>query len=316
MPARIQEIGGSGSYNYTLWGVDNFLVQTNQYGFFSHLPYIIDDLGERQDLTTREDVWRSLGWNRSLAIVDRTAVGPNQFVPGERLRLEPGNRIRAFDAAGRSVDLTVVGVLEQALEFTSGVFVDESVIKAVFPPEERFTAYFFQIASGVDVRSLRADLERVFFPWGLQTIDIREEIGAAFDASQQVLTLMQAYLGIGLVVGIAGLVVITLRATVERRPQIGALRAIGFTRRMILSVFLFEITLMAVLGAAIGMASGIVLAWKIHLVYFADLVVFSVPWMNLAWVVALACIAALASTAHPAIRASRIPPAEALRHFE
>jgi len=318
LPARVQASGGNRSYDYTLWGVDNFLIQSNQYGFTSFLPsYVNESSGLRQVLTTREEVWLSLRWNHSLAIVDRTAAGPNQFTPDEsRLRAVPGDRIRVFDAAGRAVDLMIVGVLEQALQFTSGVFVDQSVVRTVFPAQERYTAYFFQMAAGADIATFRANLERVFFSFGLQTIDIREEIGRAFDASQQVLTLMEAYLGIGLLVGIAGLAVITLRAVVERRTQIGAMRALGFTRRMVLSVFLLEIALIAVLGIGIGVALGIVLAYKIYIVYFADLVVFRIPWSNLLLIVGLASAAAVASTAQPAIRASRIPPAEALRYIE
>ena len=318
MPAKVQAVGGNRTYDYTLWGVDNFLIQSNQYGFTSFLPsYVNESSGQRQALTNRTDVWLSLRWNHTLAIVDRTAAGPNQFVPDEsRLRVVPGDRIRAFDAAGRTVNLTIVGVLEQALQFTSGVFVDQSVVRGVFPAEERYTAYFFQMLPGVDVPAFRADLERVFFVYGLQTIDIREQIGQAFDASQEVLTLMQAYLGIGLLVGIAGLAVITLRAVVERRTQIGALRAIGFTRGMVLATFLVEIALIAVLGIGIGVALGIVLAYKIYIVYFADIVVFSVPWPNLALIVGVASIASVASAAQPAIRASRIPPAEALRYIE
>src|SRR3989454_1131217 len=318
MPVKVQAVGGNRTYDYTLWGVDNFLIQSNQYGFTSFLPsYVNESSGQRQALTNRTDVWLSLRWNHTLAIVDRTAAGPNQFVPDEsRLRVVPGDHIRAFDAAGRTVNLTIVGVLEQALQFTSGVFVDQSVVRGVFPTEERYTAYFFQMASGVDVAAFRADLERTFFVYGLQTIDIREQIGQAFGASQEVLTLMQAYLGIGLLVGIAGLAVITLRAVVERRTQIGALRAIGFTRGMVLATFLVEIALIAVLGIGIGVALGIVLAYKIYIVYFADIVVFSVPWPNLALIVGVASIAAVASAAQPAIRASRIPPAEALRYIE
>src|SRR2546422_882497 len=318
MPAKVQAVGGNRTYDYTLWGVDNFLIQSNQYDFTSFLPsYINESSGARESLVTREQVWLSLRYNHTLAIVDRTAAGPNQFVPDEsRLRVVPGDRIRAFDAAGRSVNLTIVGVLEQALPFTSGVFVDQSVVRGVFPVQERYTAYFFQMAPGVDVDAFRTDLERTFFVYGLRTIDIREQIGQAFGASQEVLTLMQAYLGIGLLVGIAGLAVITLRAVVERRTQIGALRAIGFTRGMILATFLVEIALIAVLGIGIGVALGIVLSYKIYIVYFADIVVFSVPWPNLSLIVGVASIAAIVSAAQPAIRASRIPPAEALRYIE
>ncbi len=318
MPAKVQAVGSNRSYDYTLWGVDNFLIKSNQYGFYSHLPsFLNESSGQVENLVTREQVWLSLRYNPTLAIVDRSAAGPNQFVPDEsRLRVGPGDRVRAFDAAGRMVNLTIVGVLEQALQFTSGVFVDQDVVRAAFPAEERYTAYFFQMAPGVDVAAFRADLERVFFAYGLQTIDIREEIGRAFDASQQVLTLMEAYLGMGLLVGIAGLAVITLRAVVERRTQIGALRAIGFTRRMVLGVFLVEIALIAVLGIGIGMVLGIVFAYKIYIVYFADIVVFSVPWEHLLLIVGLASLAAVASTAQPAIRGSRVPPAEALRYIE
>ena len=317
LPAKVQAVGGNRSYDYTLWGVDNFLVRSNRYGFASHIPSILGDNGQTYVLETREDVWLSLGRNASLAIVDRSAAGANQFFPdADRLRVAPGDRVRAWDAAGRTVNLTIVGVLEQALEFTSGIFVDQAVVTTAFPPESRFTAYFFQVGPGVDVRALRSDLERVFFAYGLRTIDIREEIERAFDASQQVLLLMQAYLGIGLLVGIAGLAVVTLRAVVERRAQIGALRAIGFTRRMVLAVFLLEITLVVALGVGVGVVLGIVFAWKVYAVYFADLVVFTIPWAHLALIVGIATAAAVASTAQPAIRASRIPPAEALRYSE
>ena len=317
MPAKVQQVGSSDTYNYTLWGVDNFLVKSNQYGFYSNLPYVYTDNGTRIDLVNRTDVWLSLRENRTLAIIDRSAAGVNQFVPNtDRLQVVPGDHIRAFDATGHQVNLTIVGILEQSLQFTSGVFVDQGVVKTVFPASEQYTAYFFQVAQGVDVPALRNRLEQVFFAYGLQTIDIREQIGQAFDATQEVLTLMEAYLGIGLLVGVAGLAVVTLRAVVERRTQIGALRAIGFTRGMVLRMFLLEIALIAVLGVGIGVGLGIVFAYKVYLVYFAGIITFSVPWVNLGIIVGIASVAAIACTAQPAIRASRFPPAEALRYSE
>ena len=317
LPAQIVKVGGNRTYNYTLWGVDNFLVKSNQYGFYSSLPYIYDSNGTRHDLLNRTDVWLSLRENHTLAIIDRSAAGVNQFVSDpNRLTAAPGDRIRAFDGTGHTVNLTIVGILEQSLQFTSGVFVDSNVTQSVFPAQEQYTAYFFQVAPGFDVTALRTRLEQVYFAYGLQTIDIREQIGQAFDATQEVLTLMEAYLGIGLLVGIAGLAVITLRAVVERRTQIGALRAIGFTQGMVLRMFLLEIALIAVLGVGIGVGLGIVFAYKVYLVYFADLITFSVPWVNLGIIVGIASAAAVACTAQPAIRASRMPPAEALRYSE
>ncbi|HYM39010.1 MAG TPA: FtsX-like permease family protein [Thermoplasmata archaeon] len=317
LPAKLQAVGGNRTYDYTLWGVDNFLVKSNQYGFYSNLPYVTDANGTRHELQSRTDVWLALRENHSLAIIDRSAAGVNQFAPDpNRLQAVPGDRIRVFDPTGHAVNLTVVGILEQSLQFTSGVFVDINATETVFPAAEQYTAYFFQVAPGTDVTALRTQLEQVYFPYGLQTIDIREQIGQAFDSTQEVLTLMEAYLGIGLLVGIAGLAVVTLRAVVERRTQIGALRAIGFTRGMVLRMFLLEIALIAVLGVGIGVGLGIVFAYKVYLVYFAGVITFSVPWVNLGIIVGIASAAAVACTAQPAIRASRLPPAEALRYSE
>src|SRR3989454_2294670 len=160
LPSKVQAVGGNRSYDYTLWGVDNFLLRSNGYGFTSFLPsFVNESSGTREALTDRTSVWLSLRYNHTLAIVDRSAAGPNQFVPDEsRLRVVPGDRIRAFDAAGRAVDLTIVGVLEQALQFTSGVFVDQDVVRTVFPAQERYTAYFFQMDTTAAVAAFPADL--------------------------------------------------------------------------------------------------------------------------------------------------------------
>jgi putative ABC transport system permease protein len=317
LPAKVRRENSTDAFDYTLWGIDNFLVNSNQYGFHEHLPYIRDENGTRVDLVTREDVWRALALNRSYAVVDRSATGPSQFVgAGGGLRASPGDAVVVTDGEGRQVRLVILGVLEQALQFTSGIFTDQSVVKGTFNVSRTYTAYFFQLAPGVNTHFMRGELERIFFRYGLRTIDIREEIGRAFDASQQVLTLMQAYLGIGLMVGIAGLGVVTTRAVVERRQQIGALRAIGFTREMVLRSFLIEIAFIAALGILVGVALGVVLAYKVYSVLFADFATFVVPWGNLAVITAIALGATVAATVSPALRASKIPPAEALRYIE
>jgi len=317
LPGEVQKVGGARPYNYTIWGVDNFLVQSNQFDFYSHLPSIVDSSGVRRELANRTDVWQALRWNSSYAVVDRSGAGANVFVPGENLlRVQPGDRVIARDRDGRSVTLTIVGILDQALAFTSGLFADQAMVKATFNVSLAYTAYFFQLVPGVDPHIVRSELEREFFRNGLQTIDIREQIDVQFNANQQVLTLMQAYLGIGLLVGIAGLAVVTLRAVTERRQQIGALRAIGFTRGMVLQTFLLEIMFIALLGIAIGVSLGIVLSWKVYLVYFADVAVFVIPWPSIVLNLVVAFLATIACVAQPAIRASRVPPAEALRYVE
>ena len=64
------------------------------------------------------------------------------------------------------------------------------------------------------------------------------------------------FLALGLIVGIAGLGVISTRAVVERWQQIGMLRALGYRRSLVQRSFLMESSLIAILGLIIGTLVG------------------------------------------------------------
>ena len=318
---QMNKSGDSEVHDYTLWGVDNFLIEKNTYDFLSFLPrieYMYNNQSEVLELHNREDVWRALRANRSYAVVDRGAAGSDQFTPDfGQLQLSPGDHVFASDAEGRATrEFVILGILEQSLQFTRGVFVDRETVLQTYDLELTRTAYFFQLAPGVNPDEVRAKLEEAFFPEGLITVDIREEITTQFDAAQRVLLLMQAYLALGLIVGITGLGIITVRAVVERRQEIGVLRALGFSRHMVRNVFLLEIALIAAMGIAIGVGLGIVLAQRVWDAYFSSIAVFAIPWTQLVIVSAIAFGATLLATASPALRASRLPPAETLRYIE
>jgi ABC-type antimicrobial peptide transport system permease subunit len=57
--------------------------------------------------------------------------------------------------------------------------------------------------------------------------------GPLMAADRTINRLIQGFMGLGLIVGVAALGVISARAVVERRQQIGVLRAIGFRRGMV-----------------------------------------------------------------------------------
>jgi putative ABC transport system permease protein len=130
--------------------------------------------------------------------------------------------------------------------------------------------------------------------------------------------LIQGFMGLGLLVGVAALGVISARAVVERRQQIGVMRAIGFQRRMVQSAFLLESSFIALTAIVVGTVLGLVLAWNIiddqrQQPSWENLTLY-VPWVNLALIFIVVYAVALAATLLPAMRASRIRPAEALRY--
>ena len=67
-------------------------------------------------------------------------------------------------------------------------------------------------------------------------------------------------MGLGLIVGLAAVGVIAFRSVVERRQQIGMLRAIGFQKQMVSFVFLLETAYVVVLGIIAGTVMGLILA--------------------------------------------------------
>jgi putative ABC transport system permease protein len=125
-------------------------------------------------------------------------------------------------------------------------------------------------------------------------------------------------MGLGLVVGVAALGVITARSVVERRQQIGVLRAIGFRRRMIQAAFLIESSFIALTAIFVGGLLGLGVAYNVigdsaQQATWSNLTL-QVPWLNFLGIFTLVYAVALLTTLAPAVRASRVFPAEALRY--
>jgi putative ABC transport system permease protein len=129
---------------------------------------------------------------------------------------------------------------------------------------------------------------------------------------------MEGFLAIGLLIGIAGIGIISYRNVIERRQQIGMMRAIGFKRRSITASFLIETSFVTVIAIVMGIIFGIGIGWQIYDGGgYKDLgASFVVPWGNLLIITVGAYIATLLFTFYPSLMAARIPPAEALRYIE
>jgi putative ABC transport system permease protein len=119
-------------------------------------------------------------------------------------------------------------------------------------------------------------------------------------------------------VGVTALGVISARAVVERRQQIGVLRAIGFRKSMVQLAFLIESSFIAVTAILVGTGLGLAVAFNVVDEYARqpsmENLGLSVPWLTLAVIFVLVYLVAMLTTLAPARRASRIFPAEALRY--
>ncbi len=215
--------------------------------------------------------------------------------------------------SGQLSERTVAAIADAGLTFTLWMSADSATeaVSALTP-----TRSYVDVADDADADAVAAAIRGEFVEAGVQADTLRALVEQNSSANTQFFRLMQGYLSLGLVVGIAGLGVIMVRAVRERRRQIGTLRSLGFAASKVRQAFLFESGFIALEGIVIGTALALLTSYQIvvNSEALGDLeAAFVVPWGQLALLLGIAFFASLAATAAPAAQAARIRPAVALR---
>ena len=301
---------------------DQFLQETG-----SSLKLIANGYGD-----TPEDVWEALRQDSNLVVVDSLVVPSRDGFANNEIpfALEgvfyEDTEMEAIDIevreprTGQVIPLKVIGVLDRLSdafgELGVGMIASRQGLDEAIPFKIPTTTYRFKAAEGTDIAVLSKDLESAFRENGMESdvlSDLVDDIAAANRAFNYLFT---SFMGLGLLVGVAALGVVSLRAVVERRQQIGVLRAIGYRRRMVQLSFLTESSFIVLMGTALGVGLGTVISYNIVKEIQSDIetVRFAIPWIQIGVIVAIAYFFSLATTFLPARQASRIYPAEALRY--
>ena len=216
---------------------------------------------------------------------------------------------------GATETLRVIGVLDSAAAYTGTIVTSQATVDAFAGQPVPPLTYLLKLTPGTDPIAFAATLRRDFAQHGVQAESTGDEIGTALRASLMVNKLLEGFMALGLVVGIAALGVVAARAVVERRKEIGVLRAVGFQREMVQASFLIESSFVALLGTVIGTALACLLSVRVvdGMASQIDGLSYHVPWLSIALIVAIAYGASLLTTFLPAYEATRVRPAEALR---
>jgi putative ABC transport system permease protein len=227
-----------------------------------------------------------------------------------------GDSLTVAGPGGReSRQLTVVGMGDFDW-LGNGALVGREVTAALFGARDITTRWYVAVADGTSPDEAAASLNVGLLANGAEASAFAALGAEAVGQDRGFMALVQGFLGLGLLVGIAGLAVVMIRAVRERRREIGMLRAMGFRTGLVRSALLSEAGLIAVQGTLIGAALGLVTARQLLTTSaaFADgAMPFVVPWAALVVIVVLPLAAVLAATAWPASRAAALRPAVALR---
>ena len=322
LPFGAKQDGASGKpANITLQGADA--------GYTGNVHYGFDITAVGYD--SSREVWRELREEPNTAVVsaslvasrtssqDGEAEAPFQFEGfyKEDRTIPENTYVYVEDPrTGESEKLRVIGVLEQTATDITAVATSKATLEelagAPVPPQ----TYMFRLEDGVGAADAAGALEKAFAASGLQASVVAEEVRSGAEFSIIMFNLFTGFMGLGLLVGIAALGVIAARSVVERRQQIGMMRALGFQRGQVRLAFLMESSFVALLGIATGIALGFGLSGNILEQMAGDMpgVTYQVPWTMIGLVAAIAYAASLLTTFLPARQASKVYPAEALRY--
>ena len=140
------------------------------------------------------------------------------------------------------------------------------------------------------------------------------QLVSALNAQSVSTALIRGVVLVVVVLGIASVLVVTV---VQKRREIGILRAMGATRGQVLRVFLVQGAVVGALGSALGVALAVILIWLFtHFVRGSDgLPLFSItlPVATALRVAAIATACGVLAALAPARRAAAMDPAQAIR---
>jgi len=143
---------------------------------------------------------------------------------------------------------------------------------------------------------------------------------------QQVFKVLYAFLGIfgslALAVASIGIVNTLVMAILERRREIGIMKAIGASDGDVKKLFFAEAGAMGIVGGIIGVVMGWAIGQVINFgtnIYLKSQSIppehfWAVPWWLVAFAIGFAFLVSLISGLYPAGRAARLDPVQALRY--
>jgi putative ABC transport system permease protein len=183
--------------------------------------------------------------------------------------------------------------------------------------DPRVSAFDVYLAEGADVEEVRRRIVRssVGLDRGLVALthdELQEQIDSMIERLYAIAYGQEIVVGL---VAALGVVTALLISVLQRRRELGMLRAIGASKAQVIRSVLAEAALMGVIGTAIGFLAGVPLEWYILRVVFLEesgyLFPVLIPWRESAVIAGVALLTATLAGLGPALHAvrQRIPEA-------
>jgi putative ABC transport system permease protein len=186
------------------------------------------------------------------------------------------------------------------------------------PPRRSYESLTVRVKGTVNVKAAEDTIKQMGFS-AFSLLDASRNLSLVF-------AVFDLFLGIfgslALVVASLGIINTLVMAILERRREIGVLKALGAADRDIRRLFFVEAGAMGLLGGILGVSIGWLIGHAINLgtnIYLSrrslpGISVTAVPWWMVAAAIVFSIAVSLGAGIYPASRAARLDPVEALRY--
>ncbi|SDL08644.1 ABC transporter permease [Streptomyces indicus] len=245
-------------------------------------------------------------------------VGPGKIAVSSELAKERGLRVGSQVEAGlggRFVDgvrkgattktFTVVGVFEKNRTVEQALGTLGDVLP--YATDQKLDEVLVKAESGAS--GLDGKIRDALGNSPLLKVQDRDQIVASeVGAVGTVLNMMYGLLGMAVLIAVLGVVNTLAMSVFERTREIGMLRAIGLDRAGIRQMVRLESVIICLFGAALGIGSGIFLAWLNSGITGGTLPGYEtvLPWLRIGLFIVLALVVGVLAAIWPARRAARM----------
>jgi putative ABC transport system permease protein len=202
----------------------------------------------------------SSGWQQ----LDQSADGVVPAIGDENttmwsLGMSVGDRLTYRDERGQPFTIELVGTVSHSL-LQGGLFIAEREFTAKFPSQGGHGLWLID-APAERREAVAKELERGLADYGVAVQPAVERLAAYLAVERTYLDIFLTLGGLALLIGSVGVGVVVARNVADRRGELAAAHAIGFSRALLLRLVLTEHALLLIAGLALGVGSGALAVW-------------------------------------------------------
>ncbi|MCK0438830.1 ABC transporter permease [Gordonia alkaliphila] len=228
---------------------------------------------------------------------------------------ELGEKVTFTSTTGADVPVTVTGIYQDNPALGEWI-IGNRAFDTLSPSKSQRMTFVVLVKgkAGVAQNALRDQLETAVKPFLTAQVQDKEEFKNSFSSIiDQMLATLYALLGLALVIAVLGIINTLALSVVERRQEIGMLRAIGMSRAQLRRTIYLESTYIAIFGALLGVIVGLAIGLPlVRSLRHWGLDAITVPWPLIIGTLVGAAVVGVIAALWPAFTASRTKPLEAI----